>query len=112
MKETSKQLKCKRNASRQPTEAFVTCHPYTSSGNQHATDGVMRNFSSDGFYIETSRPYISGTILFMRMVRYPQMHPTVTEDHPRSICLVEVKWLQTLAHEDAIRYGMGVRYLE
>ena len=112
MGNTAPQNEGKRSAMRQPTEAFVTCRPYTSSGNQHATDGVMRNFSSDGFYLETSRPYQSGTILFTRMVRYPPMHPAATDDHPRSICLVEVKWLQTLAHEDAIRYGMGVRYLE
>jgi len=112
MEKTSQPSKGQRRASRRPTEAFVTCRPFTSSGSQHASDGVMRNFSSNGLYIETSRPFRSGTILFMRTVRYPPANPMAVDERPRSICLAEVKWLQELAQADAVRYGMGVRYLE
>ena len=69
--------------------------------------------SSQGSYIETSRNYQSGTILIMRMVRYPAIPPsTADEDRPRSICLAEVKWRQELAGQNAIGYGIGLRYLD
>ena len=102
----------KRKASRQPTEASVTCQPFTSNGRQHASDGNIRNVSSDGLYIETSRPYRSGTILLMRTVRYPPVNAMDPDERPRSICLAEVKWLHELAQADVVRFGMGVRYLE
>ncbi|HSO20666.1 MAG TPA: hypothetical protein VLT88_14475 [Desulfosarcina sp.] len=104
---------CKRAALRTPTEAIVTCRLYASSGALQAADGIMRNFSSHGSYIETSRPFASGTILLMRMIRYPSApSASLNDDCPRSICLAEVKWRRVLAEADAVRYGMGVRYLE
>lgn len=113
MKNHASAEKGQRAAPRTSTEAMVTCRPYTSSGAVHATDGVMRNFSSDGLYIETSRSYPSGTILLMRMLRYPPAPLEAGgEELPRSICLAEVKWQQVLGEDEAVRYGMGVRYLE
>lgn len=113
MKNHAPAKKGQRAAPRTPTEATVTCRPYTSSGAVHATDGVVRNFSIDGSYIETSRPYPSGTILLMRMLRYPPGPPDPGgEGGLRSICLAEVKWQQILGEDEAVRYGMGVRYLE
>ena len=103
----------KRFVPRNPTEAVITCRPYTSSGAVLASDGVIRNFSSGGAYIETSYKYKSGTILIVRVVRYPNMpSSTADEDWPRSICLAEVKWRQELTDENAIRFGMGLRYLD
>ena len=105
--------KIRRVAPRNPTEAAITCRPYASTGAICASAGVMRNFSSQGSYIETSRKYKSGTILIMRMVRYPAMPPSIAdEERPRSICLAEVKWRQELAGENAIGYGIGLRYLD
>ena len=73
----------------------------------------MRNFSSEGSYIETSQNYGSGTVLILRTVRYPSMPSSMAdEEQPRSICLAEVKWRQELAGENAIRFGMGLRYLD
>ncbi|MBC2712503.1 MAG: hypothetical protein HGJ94_16415 [Desulfosarcina sp.] len=72
----------------------------------------MRNFSSGGSYIETSYKYKSGTILIVRMVSYPTMPSSIAdEERPRSICLAEVKWWRELTDENAIRFGMGLRYL-
>ena len=49
----------------------------------------------------------------MRTLRYPTMPSfVVDEERPRSICLAEVKWLKELADENAIRYGIGLRYLD
>jgi hypothetical protein len=112
MEETTGNSKRTRVAPRNPTEAAITCRPFTSSGANHISDGVMRNFSQQGSYIETSRQFKSGTILIVRLLRYPPMPSSVTdEDHPRSICLAEVKWRQKLTDENAIRYGIGLRYL-
>lgn len=112
MQETEK-IKTERVSPRNPTEAAITCRPYTSTGRVCASAGVMRNFSSQGFYIETSRKYQSGTILIMRMVRYPTVTPSIAdEERPRSICLAEVKWRQELAGENAIGYGIGLRYID
>ena len=102
-----------RVSPRNPTEAAVTCQPYASTGSIYASAGVMRNFSSQGSYIETSRRYQSGTILIIRMVRYPALPPSIAdEERPRSICLAEVKWRRELAGQNAIGYGIGLRYID
>ena len=102
----------RRTVSRNLTEATITCRPYASTCTICASDGVMRNFSSGGSYIETSHEYKSGTILIMRMVRYPQIPPSVAdEEKPRSICLAEVRWQKKLTDENTFRFGMGLRYL-
>ncbi len=102
-----------RIAPRNPIEAAITCRPYASNGAIRALDGVMRNFSRRGAYIETSREYKSGTILILRTVRHPSMQPSITHgDWPPSICLAEIKWRQELAEDNVIRYGMGLIYLD
>ena len=102
-----------RAAPRNPTEAAITCRPYTSCRAFCPMDGVMRNFSSGGSYIETSHEYKSGTILIVRTLRYPTMPPSIPDqEQPRSISLAEVKWRQELADDNAIRFGMGLRYLD
>ncbi len=112
MEDTTERKIIERAAPRNPTEAALTCRLYASTAAICASDGVMRNFSSEGSYIETSHKYKSGTILIVRMVRYPPMPPSLgAEERPRSICLAEVKWRQELADESAIRFGMGLRYL-
>jgi hypothetical protein len=72
----------------------------------------MRNFSSGGSYIETTDKYPSGTILIVRMLRYPSTPSSLDDERPRSICLAEVKWRRAVADETAIRYGIGLRYLD
>ncbi|MDX2455283.1 hypothetical protein [Desulfosarcina sp.] len=113
MQNTIEKKPIERVSPRNPTEAAITCRPYASTDTIYASAGVMRNFSSQGSYIETSHKYQSGTILIMRMVRYPAIPPSITdEERPRSICLAEVKWRQDLAGENAIGYGIGLRYLD
>jgi len=103
----------KRIAPRSLTDAAITCRPYGSTGAVRTSDGVMRNYSSGGSYIETTDSYPSGSILIVRMVRYPTMGSFLAEDdRPRSICLAEVKWRQVVADETVTRYGIGLRYLD
>jgi hypothetical protein len=71
----------------------------------------MRNFSSTGSYIETLRGFKPGTVLILRMTRYPAMSSSISaEEGLRSISLAEVKWVQEIADENTTWYGMGVRY--
>jgi len=113
MQEIIEKKEIARVASRIATEAAITCRPFTSGGATHTADAVLRNFSEEGSYIETSREFKLGTILHMRMVVYPPMPSSTTgETLPRSICLAEVKWQQDLADDDAIRFGLGLRYLD
>ena len=102
-----------RAVPRNPTEAAITCQPYSSSANVRISEGVMHNFSIEGVYIETSHKFESGTILMVRVVSYPQLPFSVAEEEqPRSICLAEVKWFQKKAGKNAIRFGLGLRYLD
>ncbi len=103
----------RRAASRIPTEAIVTCRHHTSGDGGRSVEGIMRNFSMEGSYIETLLPFRPGAIIFMRVLRYSPASPDTTiQDQPRSICLAEVKWQQALVEEETFRYGMGLRYLE
>jgi hypothetical protein len=102
----------KRAQPRNLSEAGITCRPFTSVAIQ-ASDGVIRNFSSDGFYIETSGNFKPGTILLVRTtLRSPASSLSVTGERARSISLAEIKWVQELADESTARYGMGLKYLE
>lgn len=113
MQETMEKKERARTVPRISTEAALTCRPFTSWGAAHMADAIMRNFSEEGSYIETSREFKRGTILQMRMVRYPPMPSSAAgKTQPRSVCLAEVKWQQDLANENAPRFGMGLRYLD
>jgi len=102
-----------RAAPRIPSDATITCRPYASSGSTRAGDGVMRNFSEQGSYIEVPHQFPTGTILLVRMLRFPTSpRLTVDQEGPRSICLAEVKWQQELGDENSTCFGMGLRYLE
>ncbi|BBO74103.1 hypothetical protein DSCW_15200 [Desulfosarcina widdelii] len=113
MKTTSKKEKTRRTTLRNHTRAHIICKPYTSGGIFRKVEGVMRNFSRNGSYIETSHPFKSGTILILRMEQYPSVPASVDSDQwPRSFCLAEVKWQQAMGDKETTRYGMGVRYLD
>jgi hypothetical protein len=42
----------------------------------------------------------------------PAASPVNEESRPRTISLAEVKWRQKLADENAVRFGMWLRYLD
>ena len=89
----------------------VTCRPFSSNAIP-AAEGVMRNTSSEGSYIETASEFKPGTILILRITRWLCMpSSTVDEEGAWSLRIAEVKWSQPLAEESSTRYGMGVRYL-
>ncbi len=110
---TTEKIIIARIAPRNSIEITVTCRPYASSDAIRASDGEMHNYSNRGAYIETPHRFNPGTILIVRMLGYPAMPPSMADDErPRSICLAEVRWQQELADENAIRYGIGLKYLD
>ena len=101
-----------RTVLRNFTEVAITCQTL-SSGNARVSEGVMHNFSSEGLYIETTGKYLTGTILIMRMVDYPNIPTSMgDEGRPRSLSLAEVIWRQQLVDENTIRFAMGLKYLD
>lgn len=102
-----------RAVERIATIVEVICRPYTSTGSVRSAKGVMRNFSSQGSYIETDVKFKSGTIIIVRLVGcLPTQSCADSDEKPRSICLGEIKWRQDLMDEEEGRYGMGLRYLD
>jgi len=102
-----------RVAPRNSTSVAVHCRPYVSSGNVRAADGIMQNFSTDGACIETTCPFKPGTILIVRMLRYPSEGiDSAGNDWPRTMGLAEVKWYQAHETDDGVRHAMGIRYLD
>lgn len=101
-----------RASVRCPAQAAVTCRPYVSQRALTAADGILRNFSSQGSYVETTHKFEAGAILIVRMVRYAPSSSTAADYQPRSIALAEVKWCRKLSEEMSDRYGMGLRYLD
>jgi hypothetical protein len=90
------------------TEVPIVCRPYTSNGNVRLAQGVMRNFSSRGFYVESNQKFKTGTILIVRMVGcLPAPSFMESDEKPWSICLGEIKWEQDLADAEQCLYGMG-----
>lgn len=113
MQDTTENKAIDRFAPRYHTEAAITCQPFTSSGALRASNGVLRNFSCNGSYIETSCELKPGTIIIIQMTRCPPLPSSLAaEEGLRTICLAEIKWRQELTDAKAIRFGMGVRYLD
>ncbi len=101
------------DAPRKPILAAVACRQFASNSATHTADGVIRNYSGKGVYMETSQRFKSGAILHLRIVQYPPEPLTVNADmRPRSICLAEVKWQQELTDAKGLQYGLGLRYLD
>ena len=98
---------------RNATAVSIICEPYTSGRAQRSVDGVLCNFSDDGFYMETTHPFLSGHIVIVRTLAcLPTPISSFEGLRPRSISLAEVRWQQELAAEANFRYGLGLRYLD
>ena len=110
---TTEKISVERESMRISTELAITCRPYTSTVFIRTTDGIMRNFSCNGSYIETSYEFKPGTILIVQIISYPPIPASIpNEERPRSLCLAEVKWLLELPEHKDMQYGIGVRYLD
>jgi hypothetical protein len=103
----------RRAVPRRPTDAAVICRPYVSGATGQCVDGIMRNFSRQGSYVELCGTYECGTILIVRILACPWTTSALDDcDQPRTICLAEVKWCHQLDAGERHRCGMGLRYLD
>ena len=102
-----------RKSERRRTAVAIVCQPYSSSRAERTVDGVMRNLSNGGFYMETRHPFKNGSILIVRTRGGPP-EPSwrVESPRPRSISLAEIRWRRELAEDAEVRYGLGLRYLD
>ncbi|BBO90558.1 hypothetical protein [Desulfosarcina ovata] len=96
---------------RSPTEVAVICSPFTSSGMNSATDGVMYNFSTHGSYLEARKKFNTGTILIVRTVGHKKVSLSKEDANPRLIGLAEIKWLKRIDDKEKHRYGIGLQYI-
>ena len=113
MEHTAKKVIEKRGSPRHSTAVEMVSRPYTSTGTIRQSNGIIRNFSNGGVYIETPHTYKSGTILVIRAtMSAPASSACVTGEGLRTICLAEVKWQTDLSDQKLSRYGIGLRYLE
>jgi hypothetical protein len=102
-----------RTDERFATEVEIICQIFGSTRTMRSVQGLIRNFSRRGLYIETDHPFKTGTILIVRMVGcQSSLSTTECREIPRSICLGEIKWQQNLGPEEAPHYGTGLRYLD
>lgn len=102
-----------RVSPRNRTEAAVACQLYASHGGTQKIDGVMRNFSNNGAYIEINVPVPVGTLLIVRIVRYPSL--SIGDDKeimPRSMGLAEVRWNREAQDAQPPCYGVGLKYID
>jgi hypothetical protein len=103
----------KRAFSRIYVKTEVTCRSFAGRIDVRTSDGILRNFSADGAYIESSDPYVPGSIIVLNMIHFPSLPLYLTEEiSPRSSCLAEVRWKQELTDFEVFRYGVGLRYLD
>lgn len=102
----------KRIEPRNPITAAIACRPF-SGGFFQTSDGIMRNFSKGGAYIETSGKFKRGTLVLVRTtVSLNSSSPSLPAKGPRSISLAIVQWVRDIAGEAVSRYGMGLKYLK
>ena len=102
----------KRIEPRSPIMAAIACRPF-SGGLFQTSDGIMRNFSKGGAYIETSGKFKRGTILLIRTtVCLHSSSPSLSAKGPRSISLAVIQWVRDITGEAVSRYGMGLKFLK
>ncbi len=98
---------------RHRTQTIVSCNAFTSNIPESGTEGNVSNFSEDGFYMETHCKYPVATTLLIRVIHYSERKTTASVPiGPKSICLAQVRWRCEVSDKDAVRYGMGLRYIK
>lgn len=102
----------KRESSRNQTKTPVCHYLLTPPQDAELIDGILRNFSSEGVYMESSRLYPKGSVIVLRIIYYPHQHfSTGAKAAIRSISLAEVKWVHPLKRRFENCYGIGLRFL-
>jgi hypothetical protein len=101
----------KRQDNRSGVAVSIDCQPFSLVYETHQSEGILRNYSEEGAYVELPRPYNKGNILMMRLL---EESPSVLDDEVgtcRSLSLAEVKWVRHIEGVGPPRYGIGLKML-
>jgi hypothetical protein len=103
----------KRSYFRNRTEIPVVCRQFNTQYPTHSISGIMLNYSSNGTYIKSNTNCDKGTILLIRIPKYP----TIAKFNGnlgtiRSISIAEVKWVLPIRDDEKTSFGIGLRYLQ
>ena len=75
-------------------------------------DGKLFNFSSKGFYFETSEAIKTGATIFMQLTKYfPENLSSNDKKLLRNVCIGEVKHCKEIPKDDSTRYGVGIKFI-
>ena len=101
-----------RQDRRSRTDQSIDCRPFSLVYETDQSEGVLRNFSDDGAYVELPRPYYKGNVLMLRLLDEQGAAAAGEGGACRSHCLAEVKWARPLEDDsDPPRYGIGLKIL-
>ena len=75
-------------------------------------DGKLFNFSSNGFYFETSEAIKTGATIFMQLTKYfPENLSSNDKELFRNLCIGEVKHCKEIPKDDSTYYGVGIKFI-
>mgnify|MGYP001821763541 CR=1 FL=1 len=89
----------------------IDCQPFSLVYETHQSEGILRNYSDEGAYVELSRPYHKGNIVMMRLL---EESPAPLDEEAaacRPMGLAEVKWVRHIEGVGPQRYGIGLKML-
>lgn len=101
----------KRQDNRSGVAVSIDCQPFSLVYETDQNEGILRNYSDEGAYVELPRSYHKGNILLMRLL---EESPTVLDEEVgtcRSMSLAEVKWVRPIEGVGPPRYGIGLKML-
>ena len=102
----------KRVSMRKPARAPIDCCLLSSREDAWHIDGVLRNFSPKGAYIESKCNCRKGSVLIVRILEYPREEISSNSQVViRSVGLAEVKWVHPMGGIYEKGYGIGLKYL-
>jgi len=73
------------------------------------SDARMYNYSKDGMYFEPSRPLVPESEIYIVMVNYS---PGTNGPEAYKSYIARIRWCRELQKKDALRYGVGVQFLD
>lgn len=101
----------KRQDNRSGVAVSIDCQPFSLVYETYQSEGILRNYSDEGAYVELPRSYYKGNILMMRLL---EESPTPLDDAAgtcRPMSLAEVKWVRHIEGVGPPRYGIGLKML-
>lgn len=101
----------KRQDNRSGVAVSIDCKPFSLVYETDLSEGILRNYSDEGAYVELPRPYNKGNILMMRLLEESPASLDEEVGTCRPLSLAEVKWVRHIEDVGPPRYGIGLKML-